>query len=80
MEPENITIDSDVPVPKNIGRNRGSRFPFTNMRVGDSIALDNEKELVSARNAAYNHRKKNQDWNYATIKYPDGSGRLWRTK
>lgn len=72
-------IERGIPVPSSIGRGgRESKYPFEKMRVGDSFALDNEKQLQSARNAAYLYKKSTPDFNYGAVQNDDGGGRLWR--
>lgn len=75
-----IKIEKNIPVDDMAGRGRKKRWPFDSMDVGDSIPVDDEKQLKAARNAAYLYRKRHPEWDYETVKYKDGSGRLWRRK
>lgn len=74
------TIERGIPMANAVGRGKISKFPFADMKKGDSFAVDDETQLKSARNAAYRYRLANPKWDYGTVKYPDGSGRLWRTQ
>ena len=75
-----VEIEKNIDMPGIVGRGKVPRYPFDDMAIGDSFAVDDEKGLKAARNAAYLFRKKNPDWDYGSVKYKDGSGRLWRTK
>ena len=75
-----IKIEKNIALDINVGRGRVSRYPLRQMQVGDSFAVDDEKQLKAARNAAYLYRKKNFGWDYGSVKHKDGSGRIWRTK
>ena len=76
-----IQIEKDVPMADVLGRGKESKYPFSDMEVGDSIALSDEKQLKSARNAAHRFKQsqtQHLQWDYGATKYKDGSGRLWR--
>lgn len=50
-------------------------YPFTEMKVGDSIFIDN---VVNGRLAVQAYKRRHEGWNYATR--VEGSGvRVWRT-
>lgn len=74
-----FNIERDVPIPTSIGRGaRESKYPFAQMEVGDSFAVLDEKQLQSARNAAYQYKTKNPDFNYGAMATRPSGGRLWR--
>lgn len=73
-----FSIDRGVPIPTSVGRgSKESRYPFSDMAVGDSIRLDDEKALQAARNAAYLYKQKNPEFGYGAC-VEDNGGRLWR--
>ena len=77
-------IEKDVPFAGTLGRGKVPKYPFADMEVGDSIALVDERQLKSARNAAFLFKQSRENfgpghWDYGATKYKDGSGRLWRT-
>ena len=74
-----MDIERNIKPSKQIGRGRVERFPFSDMQVGDSLALHSQAQLKSARNAAYLYRKKHEatGWDYGSVKQGEG-GRLWR--
>ena len=76
-------IQKGVPIPTAVGRGaRESKYPFADMEIGDSFAVHDAKQLQSARNAAYQYKRKNPDFNYGAMSNPTGTGqpggRLWR--
>ena len=77
-----ITTESGVPIPDTIGRGNTRRYPWSTMRIGDSINLPTATKLQAARNSAYVYKKKNPStFNYGACRDPEnrrGGGRLWR--
>lgn len=77
---DTVEIERGIEIPRVLGRGKVPPYPFSGMKVGDSIALTDITELKRARNAAYRYRLANPGWDYGATKYKDGSGRLWRTQ
>ncbi len=73
-----IAIEKDIPMSDSLGRGKISKWPFPDMDVGDSFAINDENQLKRARNAAYLFKTRTKGWDYGATKYKDGSGRLWR--
>lgn len=69
-------IEKNVPIPPLKRRNkRISAYPFSEMEIGDSFAVDREKaSSVSA--SAYLYGKKEQQ--IFTVRRVDGGYRCWR--
>jgi hypothetical protein len=63
----------NIPVPPVIGKGgREPKYPFRTMAIGECIELFTDKELASARNAAYREKQKNPEFNYGAVEYgPD---------
>lgn len=72
-----VQLENDIPLPVR-AVSAEEQFDFKNMKVGQSFAVDDEKQLKRARNAAMAYKKKTPGWDYTTEKYKDGSGRMWR--
>lgn len=74
------SIDHNIPYPGNPG---GSKYPWREMQVGDSVHFGPD-EYNRARAAASSHQSANRDANGApTIVFkgicePGNGGRIWR--
>jgi hypothetical protein len=70
-------VDKGVPLPKNIGR-KLTKYPWHEMKVGDSFLVPTELALSLAANIAYRNRK------FPEIKFVQrrvqGGYRVWRMK
>lgn len=64
-----------IPLPKRV-QGRKPKYPFTEMRVGDSFALKSERDFVRARTAAYMHAMRTGKSFLAKAE----ELRIWRTK
>jgi hypothetical protein len=74
------TIDSGIPMPgPSANRRRIRKYPFADMKVGDSFLLDNRVHRNSALSAAYKWREAGNGvgWKFAT-RQVSGGFRLWR--
>jgi hypothetical protein len=66
-----LPIDKAIPLP--------SRFPFEQMKVGDSFAIPPDVQRTTASVAATRYGNKTNK-KFITRKMPDGSYRCWRTE
>lgn len=77
-----MKIEKGVDVPKSSGRGRPSKYPFSEMEVGDSLMFDGEYRNVmycQAYLAAMNYGCRNYDKKFAGRKV-EGGVRIWRVK
>jgi len=68
-------IVSDIPAPQN-----AHRYPFADMKVGDSFFAPGKK-AGALNSAAYSWRRKNicAHWSFV-CREEEGGTRIWRTK
>lgn len=69
-----IKIESGIPIPE--PRGKEARFPFRDMKVGDSFLTKVEQRLVAAAASDYGRRN---GIKFATRKVLGGT-RCWRTE
>jgi len=69
-----IQIESNVPMPSKYR----SKFPFEEMKVGDSFLVESERQRVSAKNAAGFYAAKHGG-KFVSRKV-EGGYRIWRTE
>jgi hypothetical protein len=74
-QPGLFKIDKKVPMPKPRS-GRGGKYPFAQMAVGDSFALNGINPQVLAQSARYYSRHSNR--RFSVRKLTDGSYRCWR--
>ena len=74
-------IEKSVPIPKGSGVGRRTKYPFSEMDVGDSIFLDGEFATI-AKCKAYAAAKGYQDRTGRVFcgRKVAGGVRIWRTK
>lgn len=71
-----IQIDKGIPIPKrNAGRPRGSKYPYQDMEIGDSIFLP--VTTSGSASATTNHWKKQSGFTFSQRKV-EGGYRAWR--
>jgi len=84
-----IPIEKNVPHDPNLSRYHGAKgdypsvtkWPWSRMQPGDSFTVSTKREMMSARNSFYMHRKTvhckiPSSWFATSKKTPDGY-RLW---
>lgn len=64
-------IESNVPVPNGAVR-RKTKYPFRQMKIGDSFEFD-IKELRKVTSAAYGTHRRDPDFNYTIA-----GNRIWK--
>lgn len=74
-------IEPAIAIPPAI--NRGKRFPFHQMKIGDSFfVLEATVKSTKLRNAAADFTKRNAGWHFVTRKMKDSADRpgcrVWR--
>lgn len=78
-----MEIEKNIPIPKAIQVGRRSKYPFDDMEIGDSFAVD-KSEVARVRASATNHNckpgKNFEKRHFGVLKLEDGSYRCWRTK
>jgi len=76
MDNDFYKIDKDIPFPVHKKHGRWSRLASA-MEVGDSVGLNDKKDIVSLRQALYRLEYKNKAvYQRSEI---DGKYRVWRT-
>lgn len=72
-----IEVMSGVPIPKP-QRNRNSKYPFAEMKVGDSFHVDGDPEKADAllRSVSYRYGKENAV--KFTVRRTESGARIWR--
>ena len=73
---QTIKIESGIPVPPK-GRPLAGSFPFDEMKVGDSFALNNARPSTVGYLAAVFARRQEPKWKFTVRKTADGH-RCWR--
>jgi hypothetical protein len=68
-----MKVEKGVPMPV-----AESKYPFSEMEIGDSFAVD-WKVHNNARQAAWYYASRNKPWGFKT-KRMNGKLRIWRTK
>lgn len=53
-----MELANNVPVPNITRRGQKRKYPFNEMRVGDSVSFDSDEVFIKARRAARGHMKK----------------------
>lgn len=71
-------IDSDVPAPSSLPGRR--RYPFGEMKVGDSFLIADGLDYNRIANSAHSFARANsRGWKFSIRKTPEGH-RCWRIK
>lgn len=70
-----VTIETGVPFPK--GRTVYSRYPWREMKIGDSLKFENHEELSRGATAASTFARRNFGFKFRSARYAMG-GRIWR--
>ena len=68
-------VEKKIPIPQD-GRH-GTKYPFPDMQIGDSIEFDREeyhRVYSAARIYGYRHGKK------FSVRAKDGKARIWRVE
>ena len=74
-----IKIDKNVPVPVSTGKGRQGKYPWSQMKVGDSILLDC-KTIGGASSCIYTYISRHKlSWKYA-VRKERNKFRVWRIK
>ena len=73
-----VEIETGVELPKISRHGRPSKYPFSEMQVGQSFVV-NEESLSGVRASASNYGKKTSS-KFAVRKCADGLYRCWRTE
>jgi len=76
MTTEDLKVERNIPIPK-IGVGH-TKYPFPEMKVGDSVAVNGELKN-RLRQAAFHYAKRHKPWSFKT-RTVNGKMRLWRTK
>ena len=71
---EGIELDTDIPIPKDTRRTRGSRYPWPIFQVGNSLFFtpdddeDTSKRLKNRLDQSWRTHSKKQDpkWNFTS--------------
>ena len=69
-----MKIEKDVPIPPDVHQ----KYPFSDMKVGDSFSLEWDKRH-NLRQAAFYYKKHNKQFNFKTARM-NGKVRIWRIK
>ena len=76
-----IKIEKGIPVPKNTTRK--SKYPFREMKVGDSFFIKENEDVKKAQRkmaaVAHMFSKKNSEYKFKTQAFDTGV-RVWRIK
>jgi hypothetical protein len=67
-----IEIEGNIPIPKILGRGRPNRYPFKEMKIGDSFHVKSSSDRDSALSAS-----SKLDIKLTSRKVDDGY-RIWR--
>ncbi len=72
-------IDKKIPLPDHYKTGKVSKYPFPEMKVGDSFFVPGKSTAVKA--AAFNWSKRNKEgkWKFCSSAR-DGGMRIWRLK
>ena len=66
-------VEKGVSIPR-----RPNKYPFRDMKVGDSFAFPIAEYNLVSGSASSQMRRYGTQW--AVRKYPDGTARIWRVK
>lgn len=72
-----VKIEKGIPIPPRVCGRRSTRYPWTEMRVGDSFMIRNKKPATV--HAQVNQARKTYDAQY-TVRAVAGGFRVWRVK
>lgn len=70
-------IDSNVPIPSPQATGRHSRYPFREMKIGDSFLVPNEHDSVRVRSSASYFGIRNKEYRFI-VRKDTGGVRVWR--
>lgn len=69
-----MKIENNIPPPTDSGKGRSRLYPFPEMKVGDSILVDNRAGAMCAYQYGLRHK-----WRF-TVRTVKDKYRIWRTK
>lgn len=72
-----FTIEKGIPVPKQIGAGRKTKYPFDLMEVGDSFLVTDLKVKTISRSCGTYGKRLERKFTSRTV---DGGVRVWRTE
>jgi hypothetical protein len=73
-----FNVETDVPIPKRLGGVQ-IKYPFGDMKVGDSFLFDAAK-YRSVQSAASSYKRSHSSFAYKMRKFVNGTARLWRVE
>lgn len=71
-----VKIESDLPIPQGLGR-RGGKYPWDQMKVGDSFEFPEGTKKTNASNCAASAGKA-RGWRFTTRLTENNRLRVWR--
>lgn len=71
-------VKSGIKMPESVTKKRGPKYPFAEMKVGDSFYYPDEDKAKVAVAASGYKKKQGGKWDYVTAKWRKGY-RVWRT-
>lgn len=72
-----FTIDKGIPVPKQVGAGRKTKYLFDAMEVGDSFFIKDTKVKTISRTCGQHGKRLGRKFASRTV---DGGVRVWRTE
>ena len=71
--------NNQVPLPLKFSGKRGEpRYPWGEMKIGDSIEVENKKIYNIQQNATEWAKRNNKKWYFTSRKTGENVGRIWR--
>ena len=77
-----MIIEKNIPIPAMAKNRRASKYPFLEMKVGDSVYFTDQPEgsqSLPVMAARMTGRTQNPRWKF-TVRALDGGVRIWRTE
>ena len=75
-----FTIESGIPMPKRAAGRNGSKYPLSQLDVGDSFLVPEPVKAATLRSAVGAFLKRNPDFGkFAVRAESHGGHRVWRT-
>lgn len=72
-----FTIDKGIPVPKQVGTGRKTKYPFDLMEVGDSFFIKDTKVKTISCSCGIYGKRLNRKFTSRTV---EGGARVWRVE
>jgi len=79
---KSFTIEENTPIPAapSAGQKGApKKYPWTDLKPGQCIVLDDPKEYRNATQSAQNYKKQDPTFDYVGRRCSDGYFRVWRT-